>query len=60
MGDLTEFQREQVVGACLAGASVTKRANLLGVLREAVSKVMMAQIMGRHHKLRVTVAKNHN
>jgi hypothetical protein len=52
--------RGQIVGACLAGASVTKTATLLGVLREAVSKVMMAQIVRRHHQLRVIVAKNHN
>jgi predicted transcriptional regulator len=36
------FQREQIVCACLAGASVTKTANLLSVSRAAVSKVMMA------------------
>jgi hypothetical protein len=58
MGDLSDFQRGQIVGACLTGASVTKTAILLGVLREAVSKVMMAQIVRRHHQLRV--AKNHN
>jgi len=42
MGDLSNFQRGQLVGACLAGASVTKTATLLGVSRAAVSKVMMA------------------
>jgi predicted transcriptional regulator len=36
-----EFQREQIVGARLAGASVIKTAILLGVSRAAVSKVMM-------------------
>ena len=40
MGGLSEFQRGQIVGARLAGASVTKKATLLGVSREAVSKVM--------------------
>ena len=42
MGDLSDFQRGQIVGAHLAGASVPKMATLLGVSRAAVSKVMMA------------------
>ena len=41
MGDFSDFQRGQIVGAHLAGASVTKMATLLGVSRAAVSKVMM-------------------
>ena len=41
MGDLSGFQRGQIVGAHLAGASVTKTATLLGVSTAAVSKVMM-------------------
>jgi len=41
MGDFSDFQRGQIVGVCLAGASVTKMATLLGVTRTAVSKVMM-------------------
>ena len=41
MGDFSDFQRGQIVGARLAGASVTKTAALLGVSRAAVSKVMM-------------------
>ena len=40
MGDLSDFQSGQMVGAHLAGASVTKTATLLGVSRAAVSKVM--------------------
>jgi len=40
MGDLSDFQREQIVGVCLAGASVTKTATLLDVSRAAVYKVM--------------------
>ena len=40
MGDLSDFQREQIVGVCLAGASVTKTATLLGVSRETFYKVM--------------------
>ena len=40
MGDFSDFQSGQIVGAHLAGASVTKMATLLGVSRAAVSKVM--------------------
>jgi len=41
MGDFSGFQRGQIVGVHLAGASLTKTATLLGVSRVAVSKVMM-------------------
>jgi len=40
MGVLSDFQRGQIVGGRLAGASATKEATLLGVSRAAVSKVM--------------------
>jgi IS30 family transposase len=40
MGDLSDFERGQIVSVRLAGASVTKTATLLGVLRVTVSKVM--------------------
>lgn len=42
MGDLSDFQRRQTVGACLAGESVTKTVTLLGESSAAVSKVMVA------------------
>jgi transposase len=42
MGDLSDFQRGQIVGVRLAAASVTKTATLLGVSREEVSNVIMA------------------
>jgi predicted transcriptional regulator len=42
MRDLAHFERGQIVGALLAGASVTKTATLLGVSRATVSVVMSA------------------
>jgi hypothetical protein len=42
MGDLSDFQRGQMVGAYLTGASVTKMSILLGVSRPTFSKVMTA------------------
>ena len=53
MGDFSDFQRGHIVGACLAGASVTKMATLLGVSRAAVSKVMMVYT----HNGRTSTAK---
>jgi len=42
MGDLPDFRGGQIVGARLAGASVTKLATLLDVSRAEVSKIMTA------------------
>ena len=42
MGDLSDFQRQQIVGARFASASVNKGAILLGVSIAAVSKAMTA------------------
>jgi transposase len=42
MGDLSDFERRQIVGALLAVASVAKVVSLLGVSRATVCKVMYA------------------
>jgi predicted transcriptional regulator len=42
MGDLSDFERGQIVGACFTGASMTETATLLGVSRVTVSKFMLA------------------
>jgi hypothetical protein len=42
MGDLSDFERGQIVGAHLAGTTVTKTAIIVGVPRVTVSKVMSA------------------
>jgi hypothetical protein len=56
MGDLSNFERGQIIGAHLAGASVTKTATLLRASRVSVSKVMSAYM--NHGK--TTSAKGNN
>jgi predicted transcriptional regulator len=55
MGDLFDFEREQIVGARVAGASVIKTATLLGVSRATVSKVMSAHT---NHGKTISVKRN--
>ena len=40
MADRSNFKRGQIVGACMAGASVTKTIELFGVDNSTVTKVM--------------------
>jgi transposase len=42
MGDLSDFERGQIVGARLAEVSATETVTLLGVSRATVSEVMSA------------------
>ena len=42
MADLSNFKGSQIVGARMAGTSVTKTTDLFGVARSAVMKVMAA------------------
>ena len=42
MADLSNFKRGQIVGALMAGSSVTKIAECFGVAMSTVSKVMTA------------------
>jgi hypothetical protein len=44
MENLSDFEREQIIGVCLTGASLTETATLLGKLRATDSKVMPAYI----------------
>jgi transposase len=42
MGDLSDFERGQIVGARLVGASVRETATILVVSRTTVSRIMSA------------------
>ena len=42
MEDLSEFKRVQIVGARMADANITNTAELFGVARNTVSKVITA------------------
>jgi hypothetical protein len=55
MGDLCDFEKGQIVGARLDGASMTKTVTLLSVLRATFSKVMLAY---RNHRKTISVKRN--
>jgi hypothetical protein len=55
MGDLSDFESGQIVGVCLAGASVTNTATIICVSRVAVSKVMSAYT---NHEKTTSVKRN--
>jgi hypothetical protein len=42
MGDLSDFQTGQILGACLAEASIIKSVTFFGGSRSAVAEVMTA------------------
>ena len=42
MGDLTDFQRGKIAGARMTGNTIAETAQLLGISRSTVSKVMAA------------------
>jgi IS30 family transposase len=42
MGDLSDFEKGQIIGVRLDGGSAIEIATLLGALRATVSKVMSA------------------
>jgi transposase len=48
--DLSDLEGEQIVGARLAGASVTKIVTLLGVSRATIYRVMSAYEYTNHEK----------
>ena len=56
MTTLSDIKRSQLVGACMAGTSVTKITELFGVARSTVSKIMtgktssLKQNSGRNQK----------
>jgi len=51
MGNLSDIQKGQIVGARLGGASLTKTVTSLGVSRATVLTVRTTHIIGRRHQL---------
>ena len=57
MADLSEFKRGQIVGACMAGASVTKTTELFGVARRTILKIMTVFEKGKTSSLKQNSAR---
>jgi transposase len=55
MGDLSNFERGQILDARLAGTSMTKTVTLLGVSRATVCKVMSAYA---NHRMTTSMKTN--
>jgi hypothetical protein len=53
--ETSDFERGKIIGACLAGASMTKIVTLLGVLRPTVSKVISEHT---NHGMTTSVKRN--
>jgi hypothetical protein len=57
MGDFSDFERGQIIGAHLVGASGPRTTTLLSVLRATVAKVKSAYTNQGRHQQRAAVGE---